>query len=100
MLYIYDSKECRELKIHRVNKYTLSADGRFTVGMLKAPPFSDVRQARIKKKKADDFPKDSLVIVNNETFKFCKIADVKSYSTSTEMGAYIAYKKNLHQKIR
>lgn len=93
MLYIYDSKEGRELKIHRVNKYSLSADGRFTVGMLKAP-FSDVRQARIKKKKADDFPKDSLVIVNNETFKFCKIADVKSYSTSTEMAAYIAYKKS------
>lgn len=91
-LYIYDSKEEKELLIHRVNKYTLSPDGRYTVALLKAP-FSEIRQAKIKKKKADDFPKDSLVIVDNETFTFYKIADVKSYTTSPEMAAHIAYKK-------
>ena len=93
ILYIYDLKKEKELMIHRVNKYTLSPDGRFTVALLKAP-FSEIRQARIKKKKADDFPKDSLVIVNNETLAFYKIPDVKSYSTSTEMAAHVAYKKS------
>ncbi len=93
ILYIYDLKKEKELTIRRVNKYTLSPDGRFTVGLLKAP-FSEIRQARIKKKKADDFPKDSLVIVNNETLAFYKIPDVKSYSTSTEMAAHVVYKKS------
>ena len=55
-LYIRDLKTRKELKIHRVNKYTLSPDGKFTVGVLKAP-FSETRQAKIKKKKSDDFPK-------------------------------------------
>ncbi|HCF80742.1 MAG TPA: S9 family peptidase [Porphyromonadaceae bacterium] len=91
-LYIYDSKKEKELLIHRVNKYTLSPDGRYTVALLKAP-FSEIRQAKIKKKKADDFPKDSLVIVDNEAFTLYKIADVKSYATSTEMAGHIAYKK-------
>lgn len=91
-LYIHDSKRGKELTIYRVNKYTLSPDGRYTVALLKAP-FSEIRQAKIKKKKADDFPKDSLVIIDNETLTFSKIADVKSYATSTEMATHIVYKK-------
>ncbi len=91
-LYIRDLKNNKELKINRINKYTLSPDGRFTVGLLKAP-FADIREAKIKKKKADDFPKDSLVIVDNAALSVYKIADVKSYATPTELAAHIAYKK-------
>ncbi|MDO5522506.1 MAG: prolyl oligopeptidase family serine peptidase [Bacteroidia bacterium] len=92
-LYIRNLETGKELEIQRINRYTLSPDGRFTVGLLKAP-FSEIRQARIKKKKAEDFPKDSLVIVNNETFAVHKIPDVKSYSTPTEPASHIAYKKS------
>lgn len=91
-LYIRNLKTGKELKIHRVNKYTLSPEGKFTIGLLKAP-FSETRQAKIKKKKADDFPKDSLVIVNNEMFSVYKIADIKSYSAPAEPASHIAYKK-------
>lgn len=91
-LYIYDTKSGKELTIPRASKYTLSPDGRYTVALLKAP-FSETRQAKIKKKKADDFPKDSLIIVNNETLTFSKIADVKSYSAPTELASHVVYKK-------
>ena len=92
ILYIRDLKTGKELKIQRINKYTLSPNGRFTVGLLKAP-FSETRQAKIKKKKADEFPKDSLVVVNNETLTFYKIDDVKSFSAPTELNSHIIYKK-------
>ena len=42
---------------------TFSQDGRFLVFKVKAP-YADTRQARIKKKKADDMPKDSLFILD------------------------------------
>lgn len=91
-LFIYDSKKKREWMIPRVNKYTLSPDGQYTVGLLKAS-FSDTRQAKIKKKKADDFPKDSLLIVSNETFSSQKIPDVTSYVAPEELALHIVYKK-------
>lgn len=92
ILYIRDLKTGKELKIQRINKYVLSPNGRFTVGLLKAP-FFETRQAKIKKKKADEFPKDSLVVVNNETLTFYKITDVKSFSAPTELNSHIIYKK-------
>lgn len=91
-LYIRDLKTEKELKIHRVNKYTLSPDGKFTVGLIKVP-FVERREARIKKKKAEDMPKDSLIVINNATLTFEKIADVKSFSIPEKNICHIAYKK-------
>lgn len=90
-LFIKDLKKNKEFYYERVSRYTLSADGKHTVAILKAP-FEDTRQAKIDKKKAKDMPKDSLLIINNETFKYQIIPDVKTYKASQELGNYIAYK--------
>ena len=89
-LLIRNTVSNQEILIDRVNRYSLSPDGKYTVGIVKAP-FAERRQARIDKKKAEDAPKDSLVIVNNATFEIEKIANVKSLRTPREIAKHIAY---------
>src|SRR5690554_427263 len=78
------------ITIDRVRSYKLSSDGRWTVGLLKAP-FAERRQARIDKKKKEDVPQDSLLIIDNQSFESYKIPGVKSYRTADELGSHIAY---------
>lgn len=94
VLFVRDLRNNRSLTLKGVNRYTFSRDGRYTVGLIKAP-FAQRREARIKKKKADEMPKDSLVIISNNTFDVEKIADVKSFKAPEKMASHIAYKKTL-----
>lgn len=80
----------RSMTVDRVNKFTLSPDGSWTVGIVRAP-FSERRQARIDKKKKEDMPKDSLVIVNNRAFDLIKIPEATDYKVADEMGRHVAY---------
>ncbi len=89
-LWVKNLDNNRTLNVFRVNKFNLSPDGRYTIGLLKAP-FSDTRQARINKKKPEDMPKDSLVIIDNKTFSLEKIANVKSFKTPEKTANHIAY---------
>ncbi len=89
-LIIRNNLTSKELKIERVNRYSMSPDGKYTVALLKAP-FAERRQARIDKKKPDDAPKDSLVIVDNSKFSIEKIANVKSFKAPREIAKHIAY---------
>ena len=89
-LIIRNNTNERSISIDRITRYVLSPDGKYTVGILKAP-FAERRQARIDKKKAEDAPKDSLVIVDNSTFTIEKIADVKALKTPREVDKHIAY---------
>ena len=89
-LFLQNVQNNQSVTVERVRRYTLSPDGKFTVGLLKAP-FAERREARIKKKKADEMPKDSLVIILNETFDIQKISDVKSYKTPEKPASHIAY---------
>ena len=84
----------RTLTLERVNSFRLSMDGKWTVGLLKAP-FAERRQARIDKKKAEDMPEDSLLIINNRTFEVQKIANVKSFKTAEESVTHVAYTTTL-----
>jgi len=78
----------------RVTRYTLSRDGQWVVGLLKAP-LAERRQARIDKKKKEEAPKDSLLIVDNRSFAVHKIPDITSYRTAREMGHHVAYSLTL-----
>ncbi|MDD4729339.1 MAG: prolyl oligopeptidase family serine peptidase [Dysgonamonadaceae bacterium] len=89
-LFIQDLKKNKSFQHNHISSYTLSADGKHTVALLKAS-FVDRRQAKIDKKKPDDMPKDSLLIIDNETFTYHVIPDVKSLKTPQELGDYIAY---------
>ncbi len=79
---------------HRVNRFTLSTDGQWTVGLLKAP-LAERRQARIDKKKKEELPKDSLLIVDNRSFDVHKIPNITSYKTAREMNRHVAYSLTL-----
>lgn len=93
-LFIQDLKKNKNFYHNRITSYSLSADGKHTVALLKAP-FADTRQAKIDKKKPEDMPKDSLLIIDNETFTFQVIPNIKAYKTSQELGDYVAYTTTL-----
>lgn len=93
-LYLRDLTNNRSLKLERITRFTLSPDGVYTVGLLKAP-FRERRQARIDKKKADEMPDDSLMIIHNYTFEVEKIANVRSFKTAEKVVTHIAYTTTL-----
>ncbi len=93
-LFIQDLKKKKNFEYNRISSYRLSPNGKHTVALLKAP-FADTRQAKIDKKKKDEMPKDSLLIINNETFAYYVLPDVKSYKTSQELSNYVAYTTTL-----
>jgi hypothetical protein len=76
-------------QISRGDSAVFSADSRFVVFAIK-PPYQVVRQARIKKKKPEDMPKDSLGIYDLEAGKLSKYANVKSFQLA-EKASVLAF---------
>ncbi len=68
----------------------ITEDSRFLVFRIK-PFFQDTRQAKIKKKKGDDMPKDSLGIIELGSDSLVKIARAKSFKTPEKAAGYLAY---------
>ncbi|MBR6305370.1 MAG: S9 family peptidase [Bacteroidales bacterium] len=73
-------KKGREISIPRGYRPVILDDESRLICLVK-PEFQKTRQAKIKKKKGDDLPKDSLFIVDLKTAQIVKFADVKSYQT-------------------
>jgi dipeptidyl aminopeptidase/acylaminoacyl peptidase len=69
---------------------TITEDSKYLVFKIK-PLFQDTRQARIKKKKADDMPKDTLAIIELGKDSIFKKARVKNYKTPEKGTGFIAY---------
>lgn len=65
-------------------------NNQFAVAKIKAK-YEDTRQARIKKKKPDEMPKDSLAIIYLTQDSIKKIAKVKSYKIPEKQGDWLAY---------
>src|SRR5690606_30414254 len=76
--------------IDRASGATFSSDGKYLFALIE-PHYEETRAAKIKKKKADEMPKDSLAIFILETSTLQKIPFVKSYKTPEEPTGYIAY---------
>ena len=68
----------------------ISEDSRYVVFKIK-PLFQDTRQAKIKKKKPDDMPKDSIGIIELGKEAVIKIARVKSFKAPEKGFGYMAY---------
>jgi dipeptidyl aminopeptidase/acylaminoacyl peptidase len=68
----------------------ISEDSRFVYFKIK-PIFKETREARIKKKKADEIPKDSLGIIELGEDSVLKIARVKTFKAPENAGGWIAY---------
>jgi len=64
-------------------------DSKYLIMRLKAPA-ADTRKAKLKKKKPDEMPKDSLVALNLATGKSVRFANVKSYTFGKDGGSWLA----------
>lgn len=68
----------------------ITEDSRYAIFKIK-PLFQDTRQAKIKKKTADDMPKDSLAIVTLGEDSVMKMIRVKSFKTPLKAAGWLAY---------
>ncbi len=68
----------------------ITEDSRFVVFKIKAP-FKDTREARIKKKKTEDMPKDSFGILELGKENIWKTEKVKSYKLPAKGSNWVAY---------
>ncbi|MGB8192674.1 MAG: prolyl oligopeptidase family serine peptidase [Chitinophagaceae bacterium] len=69
---------------------TISEDNKYVVCRVR-PLFKDTRDARIKKKRPDEMPRDTLVILNLATDSLARIPRVKGYKMPEKGAGWVAY---------
>jgi dienelactone hydrolase len=90
MLVIQAADNSYKKEIPRGYSAQLSEDSRYVIFKIR-PFFKETREAKIKKKKPEDMPKDSLGIVVLGQDSVLKIARVKSYKTPEKAAGWVAY---------
>lgn len=88
VIQLADGKYKKE--IERGFNATISDDDRFVLFRIK-PYQKELREARIKNKKREDFPKDSLGIIELGKEEIKKISKVRSYKVPTDAAGWVAY---------
>lgn len=96
-LYIKTSTGTLVATIDRGYTASFSENSEFLICKIK-PFFKETRDAKIKKKKAEEMPKDSLAIITLSNGSVEKIAKVKSYKTP-EDGNYVAWLMDSDKKV-
>lgn len=76
--------------VPRAELSRFSTDSKYAAFLIK-PLFKETRAAKIKKKKADEMPKDSLGILNLSNMALTKVARVKSFKLPENGNAFLAY---------
>lgn len=85
------TKENKEIiQIPRGYNGKLTDTENHLLSLIKAP-FALTREAKIKKKKAEDLPKDSLAIYNVTTSSLVKFAQVKSYKIADQNNNFVSF---------
>ncbi len=90
---IRNVKTGNELSIARATQAVFTENGEYLVAKIK-PSFAETRKAKIDKKKADEMPKDSLVIVELATNTIQKIPSVKNYQLAEHGNDMMVYLKD------
>jgi dipeptidyl aminopeptidase/acylaminoacyl peptidase len=93
VLVIHNTLNKVDIKIQRGAQGAFTEDGRFFIAKIK-PLFQETRKAKIDKKKPDEMPKDSLVIVNLTTGNIERIASVKSFQLPVKGNDQLVYLKD------
>ncbi|HEY0898926.1 MAG TPA: prolyl oligopeptidase family serine peptidase, partial [Sphingobacteriaceae bacterium] len=91
-LVITNLKSKATTNVPRASLPEFSADSRYSVFTIK-PFYKETRLAKIKKKKADEMPKDSLGILVLGSTQVVKVPRVKSFKLPEESSAVVAYLK-------
>jgi len=68
----------------------ITEDSRYVVFKIK-PAFQDTRQAKIKKKKPDEMPKDSIAIIELGKDEVVRLPRIKTYKTPEKGAGWVAY---------
>ena len=89
-LVIQATDQSYKKEVSRGYNATITEDSRYIVFRIK-PFFKETREARIKKKKPEEMPKDSLAIIELGQDSILKIARVKSYKTPEKGVGWVAY---------
>jgi len=89
-LVIQSSDAQYKKSVPRGYSAVITEDSRYVVFKIK-PFFKDTREAKIKKKKADDMPKDSIAVVELGKEQIWKNAKAKSYKTPQKTYGWVAY---------
>ena len=90
VLIINSLKGLSSIKIERGYNAVFTDNYRYLICKIK-PLFSETREAKIKKKKPDEMPKDSLAIVELSTGICTKVPRVKSFKIPEENATTLAY---------
>ena len=90
VLSFANTKNNKRVDIPRGYRGAITPDGRWGLALIK-PVYAVTRKAKIDKKKDDEMPKDSLVIVNLSTLAVEKIPNVTGYTIAKEGSEWIAY---------
>lgn len=89
-LVIENIRTNKKTIVPRATRAVLSQDYSKVVAIIK-PLFSQTRDAKIKKKKKDQMPKDTLAIIDVATGEIQKFANYKSHNTPDKLNGYIAF---------
>lgn len=90
MLYIQSVSGDYKVTIPRGYSVAITDDNLYAVCRIR-PLFKDTREARIKKRRPDEMPKDSLAIIALGKTEIVKIPRIKSYKVPDETGIWLAY---------
>jgi dipeptidyl aminopeptidase/acylaminoacyl peptidase len=88
-LIVYNTRTKKQQSFPRGNNPVISADNRYLAFAVK-PFFAETRQAKIRKKKTADMPKDSLYVLQLGNASIWKSASVRSFKIAEE-GSVVAY---------
>jgi dipeptidyl aminopeptidase/acylaminoacyl peptidase len=92
-LYIQSTGNVQnKLAIPRGYNAVITDDSRYVVFRIR-PHYKETREARIKKKKIEDMPKDSVGIVELGKEGITKVAKVKGYKVPEKGAGWVAYHK-------
>lgn len=89
-LYIKKKDGSNVAEIARGYNANITDNSRFLICRIK-PYFKDTREAKIKKKRPEEMPKDSLAVVDLNSGKITKVAQVKSFKIADEQADFLAY---------
>ena len=90
LLVINDMVNGKNREMERGYAPVISQDNRYVVFKIK-PRYQDTRQARIKKKKPEEMPKDSMAIIVLGTDSIIKIPLIKTFKTPEKSSGWMAY---------
>jgi len=82
------------LRVERGALTKITADENFLINSIK-PYFKQIREAKIKKEKPDEMPKDSLSVFNIVTKEYQNLGAIKNWKAPRLGKSYIAYQQEI-----